>query len=52
MLLIVTISYQVYRVCGKTVLCYPLVLSKSDFYLSYDMALLTDDILSELVFIR
>jgi len=42
---------KVYRVCRQTVLCYPLVLSKSDFYLSYDMALLTDDIKSELQFI-
>merc|ERR1719186_543769 len=42
---------KVYRVCGQTVLCYPLVLSKSDFYLSYDMALLTDNIKSELKFV-
>ena len=28
---------KVYRVCGQTVLCYPLILSGSDFYLSHDM---------------
>ncbi len=42
---------QVYRLCGQTVICYPLCMSASDFYLSHDMAHLTDDIKSELKFI-
>ena len=33
---------KLYRVSGKTVLCYPLLFSASDFYLSHDMALLND----------
>jgi hypothetical protein len=36
---------------GKTVLCYPIIFSGPDFYLSHDMALLTTDIRSELQFI-
>lgn len=31
---------KVYRVCGMTVLCYPLIFEVSDFYLYRDMALL------------
>ncbi|KAG0711404.1 putative phosphorylase b kinase regulatory subunit beta [Chionoecetes opilio] len=42
---------KIYRVCGHTVLCYPLVFEVSDFYLSHDMALLIDDIKSELHFV-
>ena len=42
---------KLYRVSGKTVLCYPLLFSASDFYLSHDMALLTQDIRDELKFI-
>jgi len=42
---------KLYRVCGKTVLCYPIIFSASDFYLSHDMALLTEDIRDELKFI-
>jgi len=42
---------KVYRVMGKTVLCYPLIFSASDFYLSHDIALLTTNIRSELQFI-
>ncbi|XP_050711765.1 probable phosphorylase b kinase regulatory subunit beta isoform X2 [Eriocheir sinensis] len=42
---------KIYRVCGQTVLCYPLVFEVSDFYLSHDMALLIDDIKSELHFV-
>jgi len=43
---------KIYRVHGRTVLCYPIIFSSSDFYLSSDMALLTSDILSELQFIK
>lgn len=42
---------QLYRLCGQTVICYPLIFSSSEFYLSHDMALLTDDIKSELKFV-
>lgn len=42
---------KLYRVGGKTVLCYPIIFSGPDFYLSHDMALLTTDIRSELQFI-
>lgn len=42
---------QVYRICGQTVLCYPLVFEVSDFYLSHDMALLIDNIKTELHFV-
>lgn len=43
--------FQVYRVCGTTVLCYPLIFEFSDFYLYRDMALLIDDIKTELQFV-
>ena len=42
---------KLYRVAGKTVLCYPIIFSASDFYLHHDMALLTEDIREELRFI-
>ncbi|KAF2352247.1 Glycoside hydrolase family 15/Phosphorylase b kinase regulatory chain family [Trinorchestia longiramus] len=42
---------KVYRICGQTVLCYPLVFEVSDFYLSHDMALLIDNIKTELHFV-
>ncbi|XP_031623175.1 probable phosphorylase b kinase regulatory subunit beta isoform X5 [Contarinia nasturtii] len=42
---------KVYRVCGMTVLCYPLIFEFSDFYLYRDMALLIDDIKTELQFV-
>ena len=35
---------KVYRVSGSTVLCYPLTFSASDFYISRDLALVTDNI--------
>lgn len=43
--------FQIYRVCGATVLCYPLIFEVSDFYLYRDMALLIDDIKTELQFV-
>ena len=43
---------KLYRVAGKTVLCYPIIFSASDFYLYHDMALLTEDIREELRFIN
>lgn len=42
---------KLYRICGQTVLCYPLIFEVSDFYLSHDMALLIDDIKNELHFV-
>lgn len=42
---------KLYRICGQTVLCYPLIFEVSDFYLSHDMALLIDDIKNELKFV-
>ncbi|CAH1368386.1 unnamed protein product [Tenebrio molitor] len=42
---------KVYRVCGATVLCYPLIFEVSDFYLYRDMELLIDDIKTELQFV-
>ena len=37
-------SSKLYRVSGQTVLCYPLTFSDSEFYISRDLALLTDNI--------
>ncbi|XP_026281117.1 probable phosphorylase b kinase regulatory subunit beta isoform X1 [Frankliniella occidentalis] len=42
---------KMYRVCGMTVLCYPLIFEVSEFYLYSDMALLIDDIKTELQFV-
>uniref|UniRef100_A0A0A9Y8S2 Phosphorylase b kinase regulatory subunit n=2 Tax=Lygus hesperus TaxID=30085 RepID=A0A0A9Y8S2_LYGHE len=42
---------KVYRVAGMTVLCYPLIFEVSEFYLYRDMALLIDDIKTELQFV-
>ena len=35
----------------RTILCYPLIFSSSEFYLSHDMALLKENIKAELKFI-
>ncbi|XP_028128298.1 probable phosphorylase b kinase regulatory subunit beta isoform X2 [Diabrotica virgifera virgifera] len=42
---------KVYRIAGATVLCYPIIFEVSDFYLYRDMALLIDDIKTELQFV-
>jgi phosphorylase kinase alpha/beta subunit len=42
---------KLYRVCGSTIMCYPLIFEVSDFYLYRDMALLIDDIKTELQFV-
>ncbi|XP_063236917.1 probable phosphorylase b kinase regulatory subunit beta isoform X2 [Bacillus rossius redtenbacheri] len=42
---------KIYRVCGTTVMCYPLIFEVSEFYLYRDMALLIDDIKTELQFV-
>jgi len=43
---------KIYRVLGKTVATYPLLLDESDFYMSLDMSLLIDGIKTILAFIR
>ena len=41
---------KVYRICSKTVLCYPLTFETNDFYVSNDMALLLDNIRVKIYF--
>ncbi|XP_061748471.1 phosphorylase b kinase regulatory subunit beta isoform X2 [Nerophis ophidion] len=43
---------KIYRILGKTVVCYPIVFDVSDFYLSQDVMLLIDDIKNALQFIK
>ncbi|KAM7014746.1 phosphorylase b kinase regulatory subunit beta isoform 4-T4 [Tautogolabrus adspersus] len=43
---------KIYRILGKTVVCYPIVFDLSDFYLSQDVMLLIDDITNALQFIK
>ncbi|XP_036296549.1 phosphorylase b kinase regulatory subunit beta isoform X2 [Pipistrellus kuhlii] len=43
---------KIYRILGKTVVCYPIIFDLSDFYLSQDVLLLIDDIKNALQFIR
>ncbi|XP_063293913.1 phosphorylase b kinase regulatory subunit beta isoform X3 [Pelobates fuscus] len=43
---------KIYRILGKTVVCYPIVFDLSDFYMSQDVMLLIDDIQNALQFIR
>uniref|UniRef100_A0A287A0V9 Phosphorylase b kinase regulatory subunit n=1 Tax=Sus scrofa TaxID=9823 RepID=A0A287A0V9_PIG len=35
---------KIYRILGKTVVCYPIIFDLSDFYMSQDVLLLIDDI--------
>ncbi|ELT96852.1 hypothetical protein CAPTEDRAFT_4204 [Capitella teleta] len=42
---------KIYRACGETFLCYPLLFEVSDFYLSQDMQFVIDDIKSDLKFL-
>lgn len=39
-----SVSLQIYRILGKTVVCYPIIFDLSDFYMSQDVLLLIDDI--------
>ena len=48
---IINLLFQLYRVSGRTVLCYPLTFSATDFYLGHDLALLTANIKSDLRFV-
>ncbi|KAI4889121.1 hypothetical protein NFI96_014259 [Prochilodus magdalenae] len=47
-----TSHQSIYRILGKTVVCYPIVFDLSDFYLSQDVMLLIDDIKNALQFIK
>lgn len=40
----VLILLQIYRILGKTVVCYPIIFDLSDFYMSQDVMMLIDDI--------
>ncbi|ESP02603.1 hypothetical protein LOTGIDRAFT_224755 [Lottia gigantea] len=42
---------KIYRVCSKTVLCYPLLFELSDFYLAQDISLVMDDCRNDLQFL-
>ncbi|XP_058393196.1 phosphorylase b kinase regulatory subunit beta-like [Diceros bicornis minor] len=43
---------KIYRILGKTVVCYPIIFNLSDFYMSQDVLLLIDDIKNALQFIK
>ncbi|XP_005099610.1 phosphorylase b kinase regulatory subunit beta isoform X2 [Aplysia californica] len=42
---------KIFRACGKTVLCYPLLFELSDFYLAQDIKLVMDDCKNDLAFL-
>ncbi|KAK2190913.1 hypothetical protein NP493_65g06037 [Ridgeia piscesae] len=42
---------KIYRACGSTVICYPLLFETSDFYLCQDMRLVLDDVKTDLAFL-
>ncbi|XP_030653394.1 phosphorylase b kinase regulatory subunit beta isoform X3 [Nomascus leucogenys] len=43
---------KIYRILGKTVVCYPIIFDLSDFYMSQDVFMLIDDIKNALQFIK
>lgn len=43
---------KIYRILGRTVICYPIILDEKDFYMSLDMSLLIDEFQRKLSFIR
>ncbi|XP_065647603.1 phosphorylase b kinase regulatory subunit beta isoform X3 [Hydra vulgaris] len=43
---------KIYRICGKTVVTYPIILDQEGFYMSLDKSLLVDDLKTCLAFIR
>lgn len=43
---------KIYRILGRTVICYPIILDERDFYMSLDMSLLIDEFQRKLSFIR
>jgi phosphorylase kinase alpha/beta subunit len=42
---------KIYRACGYTFICYPLLFELSEFYLSQDMEFVIDDVRSDLTFL-
>ncbi|KAL3859718.1 hypothetical protein ACJMK2_009920 [Sinanodonta woodiana] len=42
---------KVYRACGTTLVCYPLLFEISDFYLAQDMSIIIDDLKNDLAFL-
>ncbi|GAB1599348.1 phosphorylase b kinase regulatory subunit beta-like [Argonauta hians] len=42
---------KVYRICGQTVLCYPLLFEISSFYLAQDLSLVVDNCKNDLAFV-
>jgi len=42
---------KIYRACGYTFICYPLLFQLSEFYLSQDMEFVIDDVRSDLTFL-
>ncbi|XP_069757774.1 phosphorylase b kinase regulatory subunit beta isoform X5 [Narcine bancroftii] len=43
---------KLYRILGKTIVCYPIVFDLSDFYMAQDVMMLIDDIKNLLQFIK
>ncbi|XP_046843566.1 phosphorylase b kinase regulatory subunit beta-like isoform X2 [Xenia sp. Carnegie-2017] len=43
---------KIYRILGRTIICYPIILDEKDFYMSLDMSLLIDEFQRKLSFIR
>ncbi|XP_041375340.1 phosphorylase b kinase regulatory subunit beta-like isoform X2 [Gigantopelta aegis] len=42
---------KIYRACGKTIICYPLLFELSEFYLAQDINLVMDDCRNDLAFL-
>lgn len=42
---------KMYRACGRTIICYPLLFELSDFYLAQDISLVMDDCRNDLAFL-
>ncbi|XP_053402296.1 phosphorylase b kinase regulatory subunit beta-like isoform X7 [Mercenaria mercenaria] len=42
---------KIYRVCGATVLCYPLLFEVVDFYMAQDISIVIDDLKNDLAFL-
>ena len=43
-LLLLSFSTQIYRICGSTVVCYPLLFEVTDFYMAQDISIVIDDL--------
>ncbi|XP_052222503.1 phosphorylase b kinase regulatory subunit beta-like isoform X2 [Dreissena polymorpha] len=42
---------KIYRACGATVLCYPLLFEVTDFYMAQDISIVIDDLKNDLAFL-